>query len=252
MRFKDKVVVVTGASSGIGREIALEFAEEGAKVIAVARRAEKLEELKNEASNYDGEIIPYTGDVSEKEVNDGMIDFAIEKGGRLDILVNNAGIMDEFRPIGEMDVELWDRVMKINLYGPMYAMKKAVEVMNEQGGGNIVNINSLAGIRGTKAGAAYTAAKHAMTGLTENTAFMYRHNNIRVNQIAPGGIDTDVNAEGNISEYGIGRVMSGLEAEGKTGKVADIAKAVLFLADDEVSSFTTGATLTIDGGVVSA
>ena len=114
MRFEGKCVVVTGASSGMGRKIALDFAKEGATVIAVARRLERLEEIAKEAEGFAGKILPYQGDISLEEVNNGMIDYAVKECGKLDVLVNNAGIMDEFTPIGELTDELYNKVMAVN------------------------------------------------------------------------------------------------------------------------------------------
>lgn len=250
MRFSGKSVVVTGASSGMGRDIALQFAKEGATVIAVARRKERLEALAKEAESLEGKILPYPGDCSRQDVNDGMIDFAVEQCGKLDILVNNAGVMDEFVPVGDLSNDLWDKIMGINLNGPMFAMRKAVQVMgNQENGGNIVNIASIGGVCGCRAGAAYTASKHALIGLTKNTAYMYVDKKIRCNAICPGGVETEVmNSQTNISPVGIGRVMAGLDQAIAPGKPEDISAATLFLASDE-SKFTNGAVFVIDGGV---
>lgn len=250
MRFEGKSVVVTGASSGMGRQFALDFAQEGATVIAVARRRERLEEIQKEAEAFPGKILPYPGDISSQEVNEGMIDYAIQECGKLDVLVNNAGIMDEFTPIGELDNDLWNRILNVNLYGPMYAMRKAVQAMCTQNTpGNIVNVASIGGVNGCRAGAAYTTSKHALVGLTKNTAFMYTAQNIRCNVICPGGIETEVMVgQDNISQFGIKRVMSGLDTSIPTGKSEDISSAVLFTASDE-ARFMTGAVLVIDGGV---
>lgn len=250
MRFEGKSVVVTGASSGMGRAIALDFAKEGATVIAVARRKERLEELSAEADQLAGKILPFPGDISSEEVNEKMIDFAVKTCGKLDILVNNAGIMDEFKPIGEVSNDLWERVMKVNLNGPMYAMRKAISVMcGQESGGNIVNVASIGGVRGCRAGAAYTASKHALVGLTENTAYMYVNNNIRCNVICPGGVDTEVmNSQTDISQMGMGRIMAGLDKAIPSGIPSDISSAVLFVASDD-AKFMNGATLVIDGGV---
>lgn len=249
MRFEGKSVVVTGASSGMGRAIALDFAKEGATVIAVARRKERLEALAAEAEGLAGRILPYVGDVSAQEVNEGMIDFAVQQCGRLDVLVNNAGIMDEFRPIGEVDNDQWTRVMNVNLTGPMFAMRRAVTVMTAQeSGGNIVNVASIGGVRGCRAGAAYTASKHALVGLTKNTAFMYA-GKVRCNVICPGGVETEVmNSQTNISQSGVARVMAGLDTSIPSGKTEDIATAVLYVASDD-AKFMTGAEIVIDGGV---
>lgn len=252
MRFEGKTVVVTGASSGIGQSVALEFAKEGATVIAVARRKERLDALAEEAQDMAGKILPFVGDVSSKEAAEGMIDFAVEQGGKLDVVVNNAGIMDEFRPIDEVSDELWDKVMAVNLYGPAMIMRKAVQVMLEQeSGGNIVNTASIGGVRGARAGAAYTASKHAIIGLSKNTAYMYAHRGIRCNAVCPGGVDTEVMAsQTNISEFGVGRVMAGLDATIPPAKPIDIAAAILFAASDEAKALN-GAELIVDSAVSS-
>ncbi len=249
MRFKGKCVVVTGASSGMGRKIALDFAKEGATVIAVARRLERLEEIAKEAEGFAGKILPYQGDISLEEVNNGMIDYAVKECGKLDVLVNNAGIMDEFTPIGELTDELFNKVMAVNLNGPIYAMRKAVQVMLEQETkGNIVNIASIGGICGARAGVAYTASKHAIVGATKNTAYMYA-GKIRCNVVCPGGVETEVmNSQTNISQFGVGRIMAGLDTSIPAGKVEDISTAVLYIASDD-AKFMTGAEIVIDGGV---
>lgn len=249
MRFEGKCVVVTGASSGMGRKIALDFAKEGATVIAVARRLERLEEIAKEAESFAGKILPYQGDISLEEVNNGMIDYAVKECGKLDVLVNNAGIMDEFTPIGELTDELFNKVMAVNLNGPIYAMRKAVQVMLEQETkGNIVNIASIGGVCGARAGVAYTASKHAIVGATKNTAYMYA-GKIRCNVVCPGGVETEVmNSQTNISQFGVGRIMAGLDTSIPAGKVEDISTAVLYIASDD-AKFMTGAQIVIDGGV---
>ena len=167
----------------------------------------------------------------------------------MDILVNNAGIMDEFKPIGEVGDDQWNRVIAVNLTGPMFAMRKAVQVMLEAGKGNILNVASIGGVNGCRAGAAYTASKHAMVGLTKNTAFMYADKGIRCNVICPGGVDTEVmNSQTNISQAGIARVMAGLDTSIASGKVEDIASAVLYATSDD-AKFMNGSVIVLDGGV---
>lgn len=250
MRFKDKVVVVTGASSGMGRTIAADFAKEGATVIAVARREERLQELKDSLKDEAGAIVPFVGDVSTDECNTAMIDLAVRDYGRLDVLVNNAGIMDEFLPIAELDNERMDRVLDLNLKGPMYAMRKAVQVMlDQEEGGNIVNVASIGGTNGCRAGAVYTASKHALVGVTQNTAFMYANSKIRCNVVCPGGVETEVAVNCSTpSQHGITRVMSGLDRSIRIGQSNEISPMVLFLASDD-ASFITGADIKVDGGV---
>ena len=128
MRLENKVVVVTGASSGVGREIALRFAKEGAKVVAVARRAERLAALEEQSKELAGEIVAYAGDISLEETNEKMIDFAIERFGKFDILINNAGLMDNFAPAENLDTDLLIRLMNVDVYGPAWATRKAVRV----------------------------------------------------------------------------------------------------------------------------
>ena len=219
MKFENKSVVVTGASSGMGRQIALDFAKEGATVIAVARRKERLEELVKESESLSGKILSYVGDVSLEEVNEGMIEYAVKECGKLDILVNNAGVMDEFTPVGDMSNDLWRKIMSVNLDGPVYAMRKAVQVMNgQESGGNIVNVASIGGVNGCRAGAAYTASKHALVGISKNTAYMYT-GKIRCNVICPGGVETEVmQSQTNINQFGMGRIMAGLDRSIPQGK----------------------------------
>lgn len=250
MRFKDKVVVVTGASSGMGRAISQAFAKEGATVVAVARRKERLEELAESCKDEAGRIIPFPGDVSLKEVNEAMIDLAVKEGGAIDILVNNAGIVDEFMPVGEVSDELWKRVMTLNVDGPMYACRKAIQYMVEQeNGGNIINIASIGGLHGCRAGVAYTASKYALVGLTQNTAFMYAKKNIRCNAVCPGGVETEVGVNLKTpSALGMERIMGGLDATMRQGTANEIADVVLFLAGSE-ASFINGAAIPVDGGV---
>lgn len=255
MRFEGKSVVVTGASSGMGRQIAYDFAKEGATVVAVARRQERLAELaaQVEADGLSGKILPFVGDVSSRETNDAMIDFAVEQTGKLDVLVNNAGIMDGFEPIGDISDERWEKVFAVNVNGPMYAMRKAVQVMlGQESRGNIVNVASIGGTNGARAGAAYTASKHALVGMTENTGYMYAHEGIRCNAICPGGVKTEIAgsmmADAGINQFGMGRSMAGLDGEIRQAEPEELAAAVLFAASDE-ASFMTGACVKVDGGV---
>lgn len=255
MRFEGKSVVVTGASSGMGRQIAYDFAKEGATVVAVARRQERLAELADqvEADGLPGKILTFVGDISSRETNDAMIDFAVEQTGKLDVLVNNAGIMDGFEPIGDISDERWEKVFAVNVNGPMYAMRKAVRVMlGQESRGNIVNVASIGGTNGARAGAAYTASKHALVGMTENTGYMYAHEGIRCNAICPGGVKTEIAgsmmADAGINQFGMGRSMAGLDGEIRQAEPEELAAAVLFAASDE-ASFMTGACVKVDGGV---
>lgn len=248
MRLEGKSIVVTGASSGMGKAIVERFVKEGASVVAVARRLQRLEELKESLKEEPGKVVIFQGDVSKREDNEKMIDLAVCEFGKLDVLVNNAGIMDDMSGVGDATDEKFEQVMKVNVYGPMCAMRKAISVFKEQGnGGNIINVASVGGMRSV-AGAIYCASKAAVLSMTKNTAFMYFPDKIRCNAIAPGGIQTEIShSMGMPNMEGYGRVQKILAAAPEMGMPEDIANAALFLASDE-SSYVSGDTLIVDGG----
>jgi NAD(P)-dependent dehydrogenase (short-subunit alcohol dehydrogenase family) len=254
MRMENKVVVVTGASSGVGREIALRFAKEGAKVVAVARRAERLAALEEQSKDFAGEIVAYAGDISLEETNEKMIDFAIEKFGKFDVLINNAGLMDNFAPAENLDTDLMVRLMKVDVFGPAWATRKAVKVfMENENGGNIVNVASIAGVCGGKSGCAYTMAKHAVIGLTKNTAFSYRLNKIRCNAICPAGINTEMTDPAMFAtadQKGLQNAMLSMHFGTRSAEAFEIADIALFLASDE-AAVVNGAIVTADSGLIS-
>ncbi|MDU5107700.1 MULTISPECIES: SDR family NAD(P)-dependent oxidoreductase [unclassified Clostridium] len=248
MKLCGKVAVVTGASSGMGKSIALLYAKEGASVVAVARRKEKLNELIEESKDYEGKIIAMQGDVSRKEDNEKMIDLAIENFGKIDILVNNAGVMDEMMPVSEVTDELWNKVISVNLDGPFYACRKAVNSMLKQGSGIIINVGSIGGLNGCRAGASYTASKYALLGLTKNIGFMYADKGIRCNIICPGGVESEIGVGiSHPSEFGFSRVRLGMGNVPRTGSPEEIATIALFLATDD-SSFVNGTEIVADAG----
>ena len=248
MKMNSKSVVVTGASSGMGKAIVELFAREGANIIAVARRAERLEALRDSLADAPGKVIPFAGDVSKQETMEAAIDLAVEKFGRLDVLINNAGVMDDMSGIGDIKNEKIDQVFSVNVYGPMYSMRKAVRTFLAQGGGgNIINVASLGAMR-TCAGAVYAASKAALVSLTKNTAFMYMPDGIRCNAIAPGGIATEIaSSMGMPNMAGYGRVQKVLAAAPAPGSAEHIANAALFLASDD-SAYVNGDVLVVDGG----
>ena len=248
MVLQGKSVVVTGASSGMGRAIASLFVKEGADVLAVARRRERLDELAAEVKGEPGRLLPFVGDVSRREDNEAMIDAALREFGRLDVLVNNAGIMDDMAPVGEFTDEKLLRVFAVNTFGPACAMRKAVRVFLQQGhGGNIINVASVGALRSC-AGAVYCASKAALVSMTKNTAFMYQPQGIRCNAIAPGGINTEISVSMGVpNENGYGRIKTLLPAAPAPGEGEDIAAAALFLASD-ASRYVSGDVMVVDGG----
>ena len=248
MKLEGKVAVVTGASSGMGRSIALLYAKKGASVVAVARRKEKLDELIEASKDYDGKIITMQGDVSKKEDNEKMIDLAINSFGKIDILVNNAGVMDEMMPVSEVSDELWEKVMSVNLDGPFFACRKAVNSMLKQGSGIIINVGSIGGLNGCRAGVSYTASKYALLGLTKNIGFMYADKGIRCNIICPGGVESEIGVGiSHPSEFGFSRVRLGMGNVPRSGSPEEIATIALFLATDD-SSFVNGTEIVADAG----
>ncbi len=247
MKLQDKVIVVTGANSGIGKEITKLFLNEGGIVAGIDIREDSLLEIKN-AGKLKGQLEIYIGDVSDRKGMDNILDTVIKKHGKLDILVNNAGIMDEMMPVGEVSDKLWDKVLDINLNGPMNLSRKAIQQMIPQGNGNIINISSIGGLFGSRAGVAYTASKFALVGMTKNIGFMYADKGIRCNCISPGAVKTDIGSGiKNPSELGMEKAMSGMGTNPRVSEPVEIAKVALFLASED-SSVINGATITADNG----
>jgi len=248
MKLTGKSIVVTGASSGMGKAIVELFVKEGANVVAVARRVERLEALAESLKDAPGTIKVYGGDVSKREVNEGMIDFAIAEFGKLDVLVNNAGVMDDMAPIAQASDEKYEQVMSINVYGPMAAMRKACQVFLAQGnGGNIINVSSVGSMH-QAAGPVYCASKAALNAMSKNTAYMYMKDKIRVNVIAPGGIKTEIGAAmGMPNMEGYQKLGGVLGLAPEQGEASDIANTALFLASDD-SAYISGVILEVDGG----
>lgn len=248
MRLKDKVAVVTGAASGMGKAIAELYAQEGAKVIVSDLNKEGAEAVAAGIKAAGGEAIAIRTNVANLEDINAMIDAAVQQYGTLDILVNNAGIMDNMAPVGEVDDEKWDLIFDINTKGVMRAIRKAIPIFLEKGKGVIVNTASTGGFSGAHAGAAYTASKHAVIGITKNTGFMYAQKGIRCNAIAPGATITNIGSTmKNLDEFGASRTKVTQGVIPRAGQPEEIAQVALFLASDE-SSFINGAVIAADGG----
>lgn len=203
-RFAGQTVIVTGAGSGIGKATALRIAKEGGRVIASDISQPRLDELV--AGNKDLDFVPVTGDVSKEEDVRAILAAA---GGTVHGLANVAGIMDDFTPIHEVSDAVWERVFRINVDGIMRLTRAVVPLMLEAGYGSIVNITSEAGLRGSAAGVAYTASKHAVIGITKNSAVMYGPLGIRVNAVAPGATITNIEAHfaSTLSQQRLGPLM---------------------------------------------
>lgn len=251
MQVKNKCAVVTGASSGMGKAIVERFVKEGASVVAVARRQERLEDLRDSLKDEPGRVEIFVGDVSKRETNDEMIERCLEVFGGFDILVNNAGIMDDMAGIADATDEKFEQIMDVNVYGPMCAMRKAVQTFKLRGTkGSIVNVASVGALRNV-AGAIYCASKAALVSMTKNTSFMYWSDGIRCNAIAPGGITTEIaGSMGMPNMEGYGKVQKMLAMSPAPGSAEEIANAALFLASDQ-SAYISGDVLVVDGGWIS-
>ena len=248
MRLSGKAIVVTGASSGMGKAIVELFVREGASVVAVARRADRLSALAESLSGAAGKILPFAGDVSKKEDCEAMIDACVREFGKLDVLVNNAGVMDNMAAAANFLDEKYESVMAINVYGPLAAIRKAVNVFLAQGGGgNIITVSSF-GAQHQAAGVVYGAAKAAVNAIVRHTAFVYAKDGIRSNAIAPGAIQTEISSSMGMPDTdGYGRIQGVLGLNPAMGEGGDIANAALFLASDE-SRFVNGQILGVDAG----
>lgn len=253
MKLTGKVAVITGGGSGIGRATAILFAQEGAKVVIGDWNQKTLDEVVNAIREAGGEVTGVQGNVAVKAQAEALIDTAIRTYGQLDILVNNAGVIDLNQGVGEVTDGIWDHVMAINVTGPMYLTRRAIPALLKHGGA-IVNIASVAGLSGAAAGAAYTTSKHALIGLSKNTAWRYALQGVRCNAIAAGAVETNITASVDMTQMDPGgseRSNRYYQLIPKTLKPTDLANLILFLASDEASSIN-GAVVAADGGWLAA
>lgn len=248
MRLQNKVAVVTGAASGMGKAIAFLFAKEGAKVVVSDIHEEAAQRTVEEISSNGGQAVAVKANVASEDDVQQLIDTTVQTFGTIDILVNNAGIMDNFEPAGDIEDDKWGRIFAVNTNSVMMSTRKVLPIFMENQHGVIVNVASAGGLNGARAGAAYTASKHAVVGFTKNTGFMYAQQGIRCNAIAPGAVETNIGSTmTNINPFGMGRTQPGLALNPRVGKPEEIAQVALFLASDE-SSFVNGTVIVADGG----
>ena len=243
-RFTDRVAFITGAASGIGRATAIAFATEGARVAILDRSADALRTVEASVKEAGGEVLAIACDVSSPDQVEDAIKQIVDRFGRLDIAFNNAGVENKAAPVHEIDLAEWDRIIGINLRGTFLCMKHELAQMVKQGRGVVVNTSSGAGIRGVAGGAAYAASKHGIIGLTRSAALDYAKQNIRVNAVLPGNIETPM-----MDRFTGGDIQKAIDLEpvGRLGKPEEIAEAVLWMASD-LGGFVTGAATVIDGG----
>jgi NAD(P)-dependent dehydrogenase (short-subunit alcohol dehydrogenase family) len=259
MSFQNRMAVVTGAGSGIGRAVALMLAARGASVAAMDVDEATAMETAQLVTTAGGRATGYRVDVSQAGELDAAITAAVRNLGPLEIMVNNAGILDGYFNVDEMDEDVWRRVIDIDLTGIFLGCKRALKEMLPRARGRIVNMASVAGLNGTGGGAAYIAAKHGVVGLTKQMAVVYSPRGITVNCVCPGAVLTGLRQHSqqilgpgvpDMSNRGVAVSEDQIRAlipAGTRGSVDDVASAVCFLASDE-AGYITGHSLVVDGG----
>jgi len=250
MRLANKVAIITGAGSGIGRASAILFAKEGAKVVVADINDAGGEETVRVIKSGDGEAIFIHTDVSKASDAENLIKVTKEKFGKIDILFNNAGIAQRSMPTANLDESLWDRVYAVNVKSIFLTAKYAAPIMQEARGGVIINLASISGVRPRQGNLAYASSKAAVISLTKILALEFAPDNIRVNVINPVAADTPMLEqffpEGADPDE-LKRLTIGTIPLGRLAKPEDIAYAALYLASDE-STFITGSSIDVDGG----
>jgi len=244
-RHAGRVVLVTGAGSGIGRAALLRFAAEGAHVVGVDVDQDRLTESLKAVIDAGHEARVVRADVSVQADIDRVLS---EVGTAVDVLVNNAGIMDHFVPVTDLDDATWERVLAVNLTGAMRLCRATLPAMREAGRGAVVNVASIGGLTGWVAGTAYVASKHGLIGLTRSVAALYAEDGVRCNAVCPGGVATNI---GDTSAPEVGWAYRRLEKSFaralRTAKPDEVAALISWLASDEASN-VNGAVVTADGG----
>ena len=240
-RFAGQTIIVTGAGSGIGRATASRVAREGGRVIAVDISQERLDEFA--ADHAGADVVVVSGDITDDAAIAAIVEAA---GDRIDGLANIAGIMDDMTPVGEVTDAVWDRVFRINVTGTMKLTRAVIPAMLAQAKGSIVNTASEAALRGSAAGVAYTASKHAVAGITKSTAFMYGPSGIRVNAVAPGPTITNIEASFG-SPLGASRVQLAMTLLPDAAEAEALAASITFLLSDDGVN-VNGVILPSDGG----
>ena len=238
-RFEGRTVIVTGAGSGIGRATASRIAREGGTVVAVDISAERLAEFA--AEHPTAAVV--TGDITSEA---DIANIVAATGGTVHGLANIAGIMDDMTPLHEVSDAVWERVFAVNVDGMFRLTRAVIPLMLAAGGGSVVNVASEAGIRGSAAGLAYTASKHAVVGMTKSSAFMYTEKGIRFNAVAPGPVATNIQAN-FASELGQARIGLAMQVLPPVAESSQLAASITFLLSDDGTNIS-GAILPSDGG----
>lgn len=247
MLLKDKVALVTGAGSGIGRAIALKLSEAGARVVASDVGDTGGRSTVEQITSNGGRAAFVHADASKPESNEALVAETLLLFGSLHIAVNNAGIGGPQAPTGQYPIEGWDKVIATNLSGVFYGMRYQLPAMKAAGGGCIINMASILGQVGFRNAPAYVAAKHGVVGLTKSAALEHASDKIRVNAVCPGFIRTPL-VESSLTAEAL-QALEGMHALGRLGESSEVAELVVWLSSDK-ASFVTGASYLVDGGYV--
>lgn len=245
-----KVAIITGGSSGIGRATAVALAKEGVRVVIAARRANESEETLELVKKAGSDGIFVKTDVTREHEVEQLVELAVGKYGRLDYAFNNAGMVEDSTSFVDQTSTVFDNIMNINVKGVWLSMKYEIPQMLKNGGGAIVNNSSGLGVIGVPQFPVYIASKHAVLGLTKSAALEYAKSGIRINAVAPGAIETEMYEQFVGGNKQLRETMNAMHPIGRVGKPEEIANAVVWLLSDK-ASFVTGHTLLVDGGFVS-
>jgi NAD(P)-dependent dehydrogenase (short-subunit alcohol dehydrogenase family) len=244
-----KVAIVTGGSSGIGRATAVALAKERVKVTVAARRAKEGEETVQLIKDAGSEGIFVKTDVANEDDIRSLVAKSAKTYGRLDYAFNNAGIEEMMTPLADQTSEIFDQIMNVNVKGVWLSMKYEIPEMIRNGGGAIVNMSSVAGVMGFPQMPIYIASKHAVLGLTKSAALEYAKSGIRINAVAPGGVETDMTKRVG-GDHQFLETLTSMHPIGRIANPEEIANTVVWLLSDK-ASFVLGHTLLVDGGMIS-